>query len=237
MALSSKVIPKLGYEKSEVDWRLRAGLVLSVTALQLGTFYLTYKLYALIPYNVYLNVQTAWDNYIPYLWWSWTVYYFGFAYVIVAGAAGIWRMSKLAMSRTVAVYSILILIGALLHVAIPTRAPWPDVNDLTAIQCGFKTACHIEPLACLPSMHVTLVTLTAFVSFHTLRTRIYRLMSIVIALTISASVLTAKEHWFLDAITGLLLGLAAGWGWKEYVRRPPLERRTFPGSTGTSYNG
>lgn len=201
------------------DWYLRVGLVLFVAALQLSTFFWTYKLYAVIPYSTYIDLETAWDAHVPYLEWSWVVYYFGFAYIVFWGAAGIWMMSKRVLRRTITVYSALVLTGAVLHLIIPTEAPWPLVRDLSAAQHSFKTTWNIEPLACFPSMHVALAILPAYISLYTFRSAFSRVVSVILALLVSASVVTAKEHWLLDVWSGLALGLAAGWVWRIYAFR------------------
>jgi membrane-associated phospholipid phosphatase len=198
--------------------------------LQLGNFYLGYKLYAMFPPSDYLDLATSWDYAIPYLRWTWVIYYFGFAYIVLWGGAGVWRLSRRALNRSVAIYAALVLVGAILHLLIPTEAPWPMVGDLTAVQRNFKASYHIEPLACFPSMHVALAVLPAYISLHEFRNRINRVLSVILACAVSASILTAKEHWFLDALGGLVLGLIACWAWKVYAHEParPHPRTQHP---------
>jgi hypothetical protein len=198
-------------------WPLKVALVLFVTILQLSTFFATYRMYHLIPYTNYLDVSTPWDNAIPYLRWSWSVYYFGFAYIIGLGAYGIWRFSRSALYRTIAVYSGLVIGGAILHLVIPTQAPWRLLEHITSAQHGFKETYGIEPLACFPSMHVAMAVLPCLISLFVIKSRAGRVLSVLLATAVSISVVTAKEHWLLDAFSGALLGLMAFWVWRRLV--------------------
>ena len=203
--------------ESETSWYLRIAMVLAITALQLATFYLTYKLYAVWGYQRFVDVETFWDRFIPYVRWSWTVYYFGFAYVIFWGAAGIWGLSTRAFRRTGVVFAGLIIAGTILRLVIPTNSPWQFVHELAEAQRSFKTTCGIEPLAGFPSMHVAMAVLSAFISLFVFRGRLQRVLSVLLALLVCASVVTAKEHWSLDVLGGMILGLAAGWVWKAWA--------------------
>ncbi|MCX6833892.1 MAG: phosphatase PAP2 family protein [candidate division Zixibacteria bacterium] len=201
-------------------WQLKVALMSFLITLQLGNFYLGYKLYAVFPPSGYLDLATSWDHAIPYLKWTWVIYYLGFAYIVLWGGAGLWQLSRKALHRSVAIYAALVMVGAILHLLIPTEAPWPMVEDLTAVQRSFKTSYHIEPLACFPSMHVALAVLPAYISLYKFRNRINRVLSVILAFAVSASILTAKEHWLLDALSGLVLGLIACWAWKVYAYEP-----------------
>jgi len=223
-----------------VPWYLRIGLVVSVGLLQLVVFYATYRLYHMIPYPGYLDLETWLDSAIPYVEWSWIVYYFGFVYITGWGAAGIWYMSTWALRRTIAIYVGLVLAGGLLHLIIPSDSPWPLVGGLSPAQIGFKTACNIEPLAGFPSMHAAMAVLPAYVSLYLFRSSFHRIISVVLAGLVCVSIATAKEHWAIDIPAGAIMGLAAGWLWRRNVWLPgklsrfaeePLAARleSFPG--------
>ena len=59
-------------------WYVRVGLVIAVGASQLLVFYVTYRLYHVIEYPYYVKLETFLDHIVPYLSWSWIIYYFGF---------------------------------------------------------------------------------------------------------------------------------------------------------------
>ena len=206
-------------DNHEVTRRLRVVLILSVPALQLVAIYVTHELYAWIPHLKYVDMETSWDRHIPYMAWSWTVYYFGLVYPVVWCAAGLWRLPRSALRRTVGIYYALIVTGALLHLAIPTQAPWPLVPGLAQVQQSFKTVFAIRPLACFPSMHVALAVFPASIGCCVFRYRFNRIVSVILSFAIAGSVITAKEHWLFDALAGLILGLLAYRVWKRYAFR------------------
>ncbi len=214
-----KSVSQSGDAAAPISASAKIGLMLLITILQLFTFFLTYRLYAAFEITEYVQVRTTIDVLIPYIKWSWTIYYFGFAYIMFWSVAAIWHAQKTVILRTIAVYSALILVGAILRMLIPTDSPWPLVSDLTTAQRGFKAACNVEPLAGFPSMHVALSVLTAFLNCRLFKGVGGRIVSVLLALLVSASVLTAKEHWFLDVVSGALLGMLAGWLWLRMERK------------------
>jgi len=203
-----------------IPWYARIALVVGVGLTQLAVFYVTYYLYKVIPYPGYLELETWFDTAIPYIEWSWAIYYFGFVYITVWGAAGIWYMSTWALRRTILVYVGLVLSGGLLHLLLPSDSPWPLIKDLSSAQNSFKNACAIEPLAGFPSMHAAMSVLPAFIGFYLFRSRFHRILSAVLATLVCISIVTAKEHWAIDIPAGMVLGGIAGWVWWRYVWLP-----------------
>ncbi len=219
MRQNSGTSPAIGAE-IQVAWYARIGLVLMVGGLQLAVFYLTYFLYHVIPYPFYLDLETWLDNTIPYIRWTWILYYFGFVYITCWGAAGIWFMPRRVLERTMRIYVALVLTGGVLHLLIPSDSPWPLINDLSGIQAGFKSTWGIEPLAGFPSMHAAMVALPAFISLHVFRSVFTRAVSAILAAAVCISIITAKEHWAIDIPAGIFLGLGASWLWRRLVWIP-----------------
>ena len=198
-------------------WYVRIACVLGIGFLQLGVFYITYQLYHLINYPFYINLETWLDRAVPYIAWSWIIYYFGFVYITFWGAAGIWRMPRDILRRTVRVYIWLVLTGGILHLIIPSDSPWPLISTLSAAQHGFKSIFDIEPLAGFPSMHAAMAVLPAVISLHIFRSVTLRVISVLLTLLVCISIITAKEHWAIDIPAGIVLGLVAAWAWRRYV--------------------
>lgn len=219
---------------TQVSWYVRVALVAAVGMLQFTVFFLTYYLYRIIPYSGYLELETWFDRAVPYIEWSWIVYYFGFIYIFIWGAAGIWFMSTRALRRTIMVYVILVLTGGVLHLLFPSDSPWPLVGDLSLVQHGFKSTFGIQPLAGFPSMHAALAVLPAFIGFYVFRSRFQRILSAALATLVCISIITAKEHWAVDVPAGILLGLAAGWVWRRYVWSAELRLSTTADPTTVS---
>ena len=215
-----------GKDAEPVRWYVVIGLVFLICTLQTGIFYATYRLYHIIQYPYYLDLETWADHAIPYMSWTYVIYYFGFFYIAAWGAAGIWNMPRWMVRRTITVYVGLVLSGGILHLLIPSDSPWPLITDLSAAQVAFKAAVNVEPLAGFPSMHVAMATLPAFISILTFRSRILQSVSVFLASLVCISIVTAKEHWAIDIPGGLALGLVAGWIWLRYAWHYPANAHT-----------
>lgn len=205
--------------QGEVPWLVKLTAIALVAGLQLGTFFATYQFYHVVAYDRFVDLATTWDTAIPYIRGSWVIYYFGFCYIPVWAGIGIWRLSRTDFHRTIGVYGGLVISGAILHLVIPTQAPWPLEERLTSVQHGFKTLFSIEPLACFPSMHVALAVLPCLISLVVIKSAFGRVCSIVLSTAVCFSVVTAKEHWVLDAVSGFVLGLIGFWIWYRLVPR------------------
>ena len=226
--LKDEFLPQSRKSNTQVSWYVRIALVAAVGMLQFTVFFLTYYLYKIIPYPRYLQLETWFDRAVPYVAGSWVLYYFGFFYIFIWGAAGIWFMSTRALRRTILVYVVLVLSGGVLHLLLPSDSPWPLVGDLSWVQRNFKNFVGIQPLAGFPSMHAALAVLSAFIGFYVFRSRFRRILSAVLAALVCISIITAKEHWAIDVPAGILLGLGAGWVWRRYVRIPEVQPATTP---------
>ena len=106
----------------------------------------------------------------------------------------------------------MILVGGAVQLLLPVVAPWPDT--FVGPQAWMHETFSVDPWACLPSMHMALSVLPAGIALTALRSRPLKVASIVMAGLITVSTLTMKEHYVLDAVTGLLLGLAAFAWWR-----------------------
>ncbi len=197
----------------------RLAAALSVALLHMVAYYLVVRSNARQPASAFLDVATAPDRWIPYLPWTWVVYYFGDLYIVLWGGYLFWRVPDGRIGRTALAYGVMIVVGALLQVALPVRAPWPDV--LHASQRWMNRAIALRPYACLPSMHVALTVLPAGIALTVLRESWLRRTSALLAALITISTLTFKQHYAVDALAGALLGLGAYayWGWGGGVPR------------------
>jgi len=158
------------------------------------------------------NFETIVDGWIPYLGWTWIFYYLGDIYVLFFGSYLVWKLSEAKFYRAVMTYVGVIIGGALVQIALPAESPWP--KDLTSVQQFFHNFFSSGPYACLPSMHVVLIVLPACLSLSVLRFHWLKAFSILLAILITISTLTLKEHFFLDTLTGGILGLLSYGFWR-----------------------
>ena len=163
------------------------------------------------------DFSTVVDQWIPYIPWTWTVYYFGDIYVLFWGAYVVWKMPHGDFLRAYLVYFAMIVTGALVQYLMPGRSPWPE--DGAFVQHWFHEQITFDPYVCLPSMHVALAVLPACMTFDVIRARSLRILTVVITVLITISTLTLKEHFALDAVAGIMLALICYAFWRKARRR------------------
>jgi membrane-associated phospholipid phosphatase len=84
----------------------------------------------------------------------------------------------------------------------------------------------VLPYANLPSMHVAFATLTAAMFMTVSPAPAGRTAVALAAAAIAVGTLTLKEHFVLDALSGVLLALGTWWWW----RRAPAAAPGRPGA-------
>ena len=144
------------------------------------------------------------DGWIPYLSWTWPLYFGAHLYVTLWAGLLVWSLPKVKFERAVCAYVGMIVVAAVIQIAIPAEAPWP--SDMESVQQFVHESLALRPYACLPSMHVALSVLPAGIGLVALESRSARTLSVVLALLITVSTLTMKEHFFLDAVVGNDIG-------------------------------
>jgi hypothetical protein len=160
----------------------------------------------------FVDLAVPLDRRIPYLGWTWIIYYFGDVYITLWAAAVFCHIPRHLLRRTVQAYGGTIVLGAIVQLVVPARAPWPE--SPVAAQQWMHQLISMKPYACLPSMHVALAVLPAGIAVSVLESRSLRVASVVLAALITVSTVTMKEHFVLDAVAGLALGLAAYVFWR-----------------------
>ena len=200
---------------------LRFSAIAVVALLHLLAYLAVTRVNAGRPEGAFWNLATGLDSAIPHLPSTWPLYWLVYPFVPIAGAVALLRLSDAGFKRAIVAYSAMLLIGAAIQLLVPARAPWPDVP--APIQHFYHTSGLVLPYANLPSMHVAFATLTAAMLVTVVASRSWRLVTAGAALLITIGTLTLKEHFVLDAICGVLLGLVTWrWWYALAVRRRPL---------------
>jgi len=192
---------------------LRAALIAGIALLHVLCHHFANAWNAARPASDLHDFSTAVDQWIPYLPWTWVVYYFGDLYILLWGSYVVWNIPQRKFPRALLVFAAMIVAGALVQIAIPGRSPWPENGS--AVQHWFHERVTFDPYVCLPSMHVALAVLPSCMTFDVFPARPVRILITVLAALITASTLTLKEHYALDAVAGLILALScyAFWRW------------------------
>ncbi|HEY9507009.1 MAG TPA: phosphatase PAP2 family protein [Gemmatimonadales bacterium] len=184
--------------------------VAGVALLHLLAYLAVTRINAARPSHALWNLSTALDAAIPHLPHTWPLYWLVYPFVPVVGGLALLRLPPASFRRAVVAYTGMTLAGAAIQLLIPARAPWPAAP--APMQRLYHASGLVLPYANLPSMHVAFATLTALVVSSVSRAPAARAAAGAAALAITIGTLTLKEHFVLDAVTGVLLALAA-WSW------------------------
>jgi membrane-associated phospholipid phosphatase len=207
---------------------LRAVLISANIALHIAVHDLVTGINAARPASVFRDLALPIDGQIPYVAWTWVIYYFGDLYILFWGSYVVWKLPSRQFSRAVVAYTVMILVGAAIHLAFPGRSPWPEEG--AAVQHWFHEQITYDRNVCLPSMHVALTLLPTCMTFHLFRSRGVRIVVSIAALLISASTVTLKEHFVLDVIAGTVLALVVYAVWRRPDRSAVRESTAEQGS-------
>lgn len=195
------------------SWRTVLLAIAALASLHLITYWLATRIAQARGPAAVRSLALPLDRRIPYLSWSWPVYWLPYL-LIPLGAAGVLRrLDPTAFRRMLTAYGGLMLAGAAIQAAVPSLAPWPARPAPT--QQVFHASALVLPYAAFPSMHVALTTLTAVIVTSVWRRPGVGLTAGVIVLLVALATLTLREHVLLDAGAGVLLGLASGWWWRH----------------------
>jgi membrane-associated phospholipid phosphatase len=159
------------------------------------------------PQSSFTSFYTTVDSWIPYIGWTWMFYYLGVLYMSVFAIYLAARLPDKSPIHLFRAYLLMIVVANVLQVVFPSRSPWPQWP--VPFQHFMHSYVSYDPYVCMPSMHVALSVMPAALSLSVLRSKLRRTVSIVLAVLITVSTLTLKEHFFLDSVAGLALGLLA----------------------------
>lgn len=203
-------------QNRRLNWAIRLSTIIGIGVLHYVCYYMVNLINSLRQSSVFFNFSTVVDNWIPYFGWSWVFYYFGDVYVSLGAAIIVWRLSDKMFVRALYVYIGMIITGALIQLTLPGKAPWP--NELIGAQHFVHNLISMRPYACLPSMRVALTVFPTCIIFSVTKSKLIRILSTLTAILITFSTLTMKEHFFLDTLTGLILGLSFYAIWRRALK-------------------
>jgi hypothetical protein len=212
-------VVEAGRPSAALGWRSRLAAISAVVLLHAGCYYVVNLINSRRGLAAFVDLGIALDRWVPFLEWTWTIYFFGDFYILLWGAFVVWRMPRPWFRRAILAYAGMIVVGAAVQLAVPARAPWPTA--LTDAQRWAHGLIATRPYACLPSMHVALAVLPTAMGLAVLDARWLDSISVGCAVLITISTVTLKEHFVLDAVAGVVLGLAAYAYWAAGTRIVP----------------
>lgn len=196
--------------------------VAAVALLHLLAYLVVTRINAARPEHALWDLATALDGSIPHLPLTWPLYWLVYPFVPVVGLLAMRRMPDPVFRRCVLAFSGMLLLGAVVQLLLPARAPWPE--SPAPMQDLYHSSGLVLPYANLPSMHVAFAVLAAAMYGSVSHSRARPLVAAAGAAGITLATLTLKEHYVLDAVTGVALALGTWWWWRsgaETVGRSP----------------
>jgi len=191
----------------------RLSLIIGVITLHSVCYYLVNWMNSTRAEESFYDFTICIDHWIPYMSWTWIIYYFGDIYIILGAGIIVWHLPRKKFIRAVSVYSGMIVTGALIQLLLPAVAPWPD--HLIPEHQFFHDLISMKPYANFPSMHVALALLPASLLFSITKNRWIRILSTAAVILISITTVTLKEHFVLDVFSGAALGFVSYLIWKR----------------------
>jgi membrane-associated phospholipid phosphatase len=145
------------------------------------------------------------DSWVPF--WPWTVWCYLPFYVLVFHVATFTIRKREHYYRTIGGIALAMVICCAFFLSVPSSYPRPELPDGT----HYWNVTFLEwvrridvPNNTFPSSHVALSFACAL---GTLRdTRRWGLITIGMAICLAVSILTTKQHYFVDSVGGLLVG-------------------------------
>lgn len=176
------------------------------------------------PASDLVNLHTRLDDWVPYLGWTAAVYYASDLFIFGWGPFVLSRLDT-SFGRAIRSYVGMILAAGIIQMLVPAEASWADPS------IWFQQRAHgtVPPYACLPSMHVALAVLPACLAPFAFRNRLLVRASVAGAVLTAVSTITAKEHYVVDLVAGLVCGLMAYGYWRLGVTARAIDGA---GSTG-----
>lgn len=166
-----------------------------------------------------ITLRTTLDDVIPFVPQS--IYVYGAIYTAMLLPLFTVRCREL-FRRVVGGYAFVIGVSLVAFNTMPVTSLGlrPDATALSALGpgrfdiWGVKLCYALDPpLNLFPSLHLGSVTLVALAA-GTAR-RAYGIGGLVVASAVAISICTVKQHWVVDGVAGLVLGVAA---WALFVR-------------------
>ena len=197
----------------------RAFWYVAVMLCHFACFYIVNEINALRPPSHMIELRLPADGAIPYLGWTWFIYYGGDIYFVLLAVIVLNRAGTADFRRAVRAYLLMIVGGAALQLIFPAENRWPEA--LHPVHAWIRNGLNLKPYACLPSMHVALAVLPALLGLSLLRSRAGKAAACLGSLAVTLSTVTLKQHVVLDAATGVIWAILAYIYWLRGIRRGP----------------
>jgi membrane-associated phospholipid phosphatase len=220
----------------KINWPAKVSLIAVVFLVHVTVWHFVNQYNALRPASELNNLSMPADDWIPYLGWTWPVYYFAHLFVTIGGGLIIWRLPARSFVRIIIITAVMISTAGIIQIIIPARSPLP--GEMNRVHAWFHRYLLNDPYVCFPSLHVALSLLPACIGIkYFKRARVRWALCVTVAL-IFISTVTLKEHYLIDSIAGGIFALAFFEVYAVLQRRDGRNKSAVGVTTGeTSWNG
>lgn len=151
------------------------------------------------------KIQFGFEKHLPLVAWTIAIYFLIFPYL----ATPIFTVTKYAdYLKVIHGYFFITIVSAIIFLVVPTTMPRPEISPSGWPRYFFDAIYYVDgPHNLFPSLHVSSVSFIGFVNWR-FGGR-FRVLSTILAVLISLSTLTTKQHAVADVLGGLLLGWLA----------------------------
>ncbi len=145
------------------------------------------------------------DRYVPFL--GWTVWVYSSEYVMLPLAFLLIRKNNIARGLTLAL-GIAIFLSSLVFFWFPTVMMRPKLQGSSLSEVAMRLLHWVDPPTnCFPSLHVSIMILLAI--YLSKESKSWGIFSWILAVLVSISTLTTKQHYFVDILGGILVAWAS----------------------------
>jgi len=104
----------------------RLRVIGALLALYLGSYLLVTRFSASLPAAAVRDFALPIDARIPYVAWTWPFYWLAYPFVVLGGGGVLLALPRHAFRPAAMTVAALTLVGMLVQLALPSRAPWPE---------------------------------------------------------------------------------------------------------------
>jgi membrane-associated phospholipid phosphatase len=141
------------------------------------------------------------DQYTPFL--DWTIWIYSAEYIMLPLAFLLIRRGDVAKALTFSL-AIAISVSSLIFFWFPTVMMRPILHGSSFNEWAMRLLHWVDPPTnCFPSLHVSMMILLAIYLYK--ESKPWGVFSWILAVLVSVSTLTTKQHYFVDVLGGILV--------------------------------
>lgn len=201
---TGRIAAELGKEKT-LSGFIKLSLIAVIFMVHVAVWQFVNHYNALRPASGLNDLKLAVDEWIPYLGWTWPIYYSAHFFITIGGSLIIWRLERKNFIRIIVLIGVMITTAGMIQLILPAQSPLP--GSMNSVHRWVHSHLLNDPYVCFPSLHVALTALPAFVGMKYFKGFGFRSALCLVVLLISISTVTLKEHYVADTIAGGLYAL------------------------------